>query len=99
MCSYSAEKEWGDGIRGLSMEAARLSLLKLEERPPHTKNWRPQLLVLVRLDDNLIPTHPKLLAFASQLKAGYVVKNKLLIFSFYFFWFTRQRFDCGWFCC
>ena len=65
-----AEKEWGDGIRGLSMEAARLSLLKLEERPPHTKNWRPQLLVLVRLDQNLIPTHPKLLAFASQLKAG-----------------------------
>ena len=52
------------------MEAARLSLLKLEERPPHTKNWRPQLLVLVRLDQNLIPTHPKLLAFASQLKAG-----------------------------
>ena len=65
-----AEKEWGDGIRGLSMEAARLSLLKLEERPPHTKNWRPQLLVLVRLDQNLIPTHPKLLAFARQLKAG-----------------------------
>ena len=67
---YRAEKEWGDGIRGLSMEAARFSLLRLEERPPHTKNWRPQLLVLVRLDENLIPTHPKILAFASQLKAG-----------------------------
>ena len=52
------------------MEAARFSLLRLEERPPHAKNWRPQLLVLVKLDENLIPTHPKLLSFASQLKAG-----------------------------
>ena len=67
---YRAEKEWGDGIRGLSMEAARFSLLRLEERKPHTKNWRPQLLVLVRLNESLIPTHPKILAFASQLKAG-----------------------------
>ena len=37
---YSAEKEWGDGLRGLSLQAARYSLLKLEEAPPHTKNWR-----------------------------------------------------------
>ena len=57
-------------MRGLSLQAARFSLLRLEENPPHTKNWRPQLLVLVRLDENLIPTHPKLLSFASQLKAG-----------------------------
>ena len=67
---FSAEKEWGDGIRGLSLQAARYSLLKLEEVTPHTKNWRPQLLVLVRLSGDLIPTHPKLLSFASQLKAG-----------------------------
>ena len=52
------------------MEAALYSLLRLEERPLHTKNWRPQLLVLVRMDGNLIPTHTKLLSFASQLKAG-----------------------------
>ncbi|CAB4064970.1 SLC12A4_6 [Lepeophtheirus salmonis] len=37
-----AEKEWGDGIRGLALSAARFSLLRLEEGPPHTKNWRPQ---------------------------------------------------------
>lgn len=27
----SAEKEWGDGIRGLALSAARYSLLRLEE--------------------------------------------------------------------
>lgn len=43
-----AEKEWGDGLRGLSMSAARYALLKLEEEPPHVKNWRPQLLVLAK---------------------------------------------------
>ena len=35
-----AEKEWGDGLRGLALQAARYSLLRLEEGPPHTKNWR-----------------------------------------------------------
>lgn len=38
--SSRAEKEWGDGIRGLSLSAARYALLRLEEGPPHTKNWR-----------------------------------------------------------
>lgn len=65
-----AEKEWGDGLRGLSLQAARYSLLKLEEAPPHTKNWRPQILVLMKPDVNFLPSHPKLLSFASQLKAG-----------------------------
>lgn len=35
-----AEKEWGDGIRGISLSAARFALMRLEEGPPHTKNWR-----------------------------------------------------------
>ncbi|XP_015451343.1 solute carrier family 12 member 6 [Pteropus alecto] len=65
-----AEKEWGDGIRGLSLSAARFALLRLEEGPPHTKNWRPQLLVLMKLDEDLHIKHPRLLTFASQLKAG-----------------------------
>ena len=38
LCSRG-EKEWGDGITGLSMSAAQRALLKLEEEP-HTKNWR-----------------------------------------------------------
>ncbi|KAG7482068.1 solute carrier family 12 member 4 [Solea senegalensis] len=65
-----AEKEWGDGIRGLSLSAARYALLRLEIGPPHTKNWRPQLLVLLKLDEDLHVKYPRLLTFASQLKAG-----------------------------
>ncbi|XP_043191237.1 solute carrier family 12 member 4-like isoform X4 [Amphibalanus amphitrite] len=65
-----AEKEWGDGIRGLALSAARFSLLRLEEGPPHTKNWRPQLLIFAKLDSELNLKYPKLITFASQLKAG-----------------------------
>lgn len=65
-----AEKEWGDGIRGLALSAARYSLMRLEEGPPHTKNWRPQILILAKLTDDLTPKYRKLFAFASQLKAG-----------------------------
>ncbi|CAK9808493.1 Solute carrier family 12 member 6 [Anthophora plagiata] len=67
---HGAEKEWGDGIRGLALSAARYSLLRLEEGPPHTKNWRPQILILAKLTDDLVPKYRKLFAFASQLKAG-----------------------------
>uniref|UniRef100_A0AAX7UYU3 Solute carrier family 12 member 7a n=1 Tax=Astatotilapia calliptera TaxID=8154 RepID=A0AAX7UYU3_ASTCA len=65
-----AVKEWGDGIRGLSLNAARYALIRLEEAPLHTKNWRPQLLVLCKLNSDLEVTHPRLLSFATQLKAG-----------------------------
>ncbi|CAL4060077.1 unnamed protein product, partial [Meganyctiphanes norvegica] len=65
-----AEKEWGDGIRGLALSAARYSLLRLEEGPPHTKNWRPQILILSKLTKDLVPKYKKLFTFASQLKAG-----------------------------
>ncbi|XP_077393202.1 solute carrier family 12 member 7-like isoform X2 [Festucalex cinctus] len=65
-----AEKEWGDGLRGLSLNAARYALTHLEEAPPHTKNWRPQLLVLCKLDSHLAVKHPRLLSFTTQLKAG-----------------------------
>merc|ERR1719433_1580472 len=65
-----AEKEWGDGLRGLALSAARFSLLRLEEGPPHTKNWRPQILILAKLDDKLNVKHKRLFTLASQLKAG-----------------------------
>ncbi|ESN90227.1 hypothetical protein HELRODRAFT_90889, partial [Helobdella robusta] len=65
-----AEKEWGDGIRGLAMSAARFALLRLEEGPPHVKNWRPQLLILIKGGENLDQKYRKLLTFSSQLKAG-----------------------------
>ncbi|XP_022110096.1 solute carrier family 12 member 4-like isoform X1 [Acanthaster planci] len=65
-----AEKEWGDGLTGLNLTAARYSLMRLEDRPPHTKNWRPQILVLCKLNNELKPKYRRILTFASQLKAG-----------------------------
>ncbi|CAF1089582.1 unnamed protein product [Rotaria sordida] len=70
-----AEKEWGDGIRGLSMSAARYALYRVDEAPPHTKNWRPQLLAFINVqrneeDELYALRHPRLLNFLYQLKAG-----------------------------
>ncbi|RVE70724.1 hypothetical protein OJAV_G00067120 [Oryzias javanicus] len=65
-----AEKEWGDGIRGISLSAARFALMRLEEGPPHTKNWRPQILVLVSMDATQNVEQPRLLSLTNQLKAG-----------------------------
>ncbi|XP_039093941.1 solute carrier family 12 member 7 isoform X1 [Hyaena hyaena] len=65
-----AEKEWGDGIRGLSLNAARYALLRVEHGPPHTKNWRPQVLVMLSLDEEQCVKHPRLLSLTTQLKAG-----------------------------
>lgn len=67
---YRSEKEWGDGIRGMALNAARYSLLRLEEGPPHTKNWRPQIMIMVKPTDENLPKYRKLFSFASQLKAG-----------------------------
>ena len=69
-CLFRAEKEWGDGLRGLALSAARFSLLRLEEGPPHTKNWRPQIMVLCKTDKKLNVKHKRLFSLASQLKAG-----------------------------
>uniref|UniRef100_A0A671SEP2 Solute carrier family 12 member 5a n=1 Tax=Sinocyclocheilus anshuiensis TaxID=1608454 RepID=A0A671SEP2_9TELE len=55
---------------GLSLSAARFALMRLEEGPPHTKNWRPQILVLVNMDSELNVEQPRLLSLTSQLKAG-----------------------------
>ncbi len=65
-----AEKEWGDGLRGLALSAARYSLLRLEAGPPHTKNWRPQIIILSKLDPKLNVKYKGMFALASQLKAG-----------------------------
>ena len=63
-----AAKEWGDGLRGLSIQAARFSLLRLEDDPPHTKNWRPQMLVFAKPEAN--GAEKAVITFAGQLKLG-----------------------------
>ncbi len=69
-----AEKEWGDGIRGLSMSAARYALFRVDEAQPHTKNWRPQLLAFINAqkneDDSYTLRHMRVMNFLYQLKAG-----------------------------
>lgn len=37
---FSAKKEWGDGIRGLALTTAQYSLMKIEDKDTHPKNWR-----------------------------------------------------------
>jgi potassium/chloride transporter 4/5/6 len=72
-----AEKEWGDGFKGLALSAARFALLNVDSKGiQHTRNWRPQTLVLypdpsmkdlyVNIDD----TRQGVLNFVAQLKAG-----------------------------
>ncbi|KAI6233821.1 hypothetical protein M3Y99_00873500 [Aphelenchoides fujianensis] len=74
-----AQKEWGDGLKGLKLSAARYALLNVDTRhEQHTRNWRPQLLVLYpnsalfHTPDqaSLLEKQEKLLGFVSQLKAG-----------------------------
>lgn len=54
----------------MALTAARYSLLRLEEGPPHTKNWRPQIMICAKPTDDNLPKYRKLFSFASQLKAG-----------------------------
>lgn len=53
--------------------------MRLEEGPPHTKNWRPQVLVLAKLNDDLSLKYRKMLSFASQLKAGKHLSEEMRI--------------------
>ena len=86
---YSAEKEWGDGLRGLALSAARFSLLRLEEGPPHTKNWRPQILILTKLDSKLNVKHKSIFSLASQLKAGKGWPSRLLFWPSFLDWLPQ----------
>uniref|UniRef100_A0A2C9K2U8 Amino acid permease/ SLC12A domain-containing protein n=1 Tax=Biomphalaria glabrata TaxID=6526 RepID=A0A2C9K2U8_BIOGL len=46
-----AEKEWGDGMTGLNMSGALYALMRLKQDYKHIKNWRPQVLVLLKMSD------------------------------------------------
>ncbi|KRZ03364.1 Sodium/chloride cotransporter 3, partial [Trichinella zimbabwensis] len=66
-----ANKEWGDGLRGFALSTAQYSLLQIEDdQNQHPKNWRPQLLVLLKMDEKRKNVNAKMLQLAGQLKAG-----------------------------
>lgn len=77
----SHQVKWGDGFQGLKFQIARNILQKLDFKV-HTKNWRPQLLVITEAsireetadggnsEEVLDVYEPELLGFASQLKGG-----------------------------
>ncbi|KFD56445.1 hypothetical protein M514_02549 [Trichuris suis] len=66
-----AKKEWGDGLRGFALSTAQYSLLQIEDSVhTHPKNWRPQLLILLKVDKRSDKVNAKALQFAHQLKAG-----------------------------
>ncbi|KRY75860.1 Solute carrier family 12 member 5, partial [Trichinella pseudospiralis] len=67
----TANKEWGDGLRGVALSTAQYSLLQIEDdQNQHPKNWRPQLLVLLKMDEKRENVNAKMLQLAGQLKAG-----------------------------
>ena len=75
----SEAKNWGDGFRGLYLSAAKSAIIKLGNMDmSHEKNWRPQLLVLTKVDWDMdennpdlgMPKHPNLITLAQHLKKG-----------------------------
>ena len=61
---FGAKKEWGDSVKGLHMTIAINSLKTLNSNiSTHTKNWRPQVLLLNKLkgDGSSVIKYPKLL--------------------------------------
>eukprot|EP00927_Polykrikos_kofoidii_P083178 TRINITY_DN8465_c0_g1_i1.p1 TRINITY_DN8465_c0_g1~~TRINITY_DN8465_c0_g1_i1.p1 ORF type:complete len:1014 (+),score=127.58 TRINITY_DN8465_c0_g1_i1:70-3042(+) len=70
--------KWGDGFQGMKFQVARNILMKIDS-DVHTKNWRPQLLVITSAsvtpaigdqEEQLHIADKDLLKFVSQLKGG-----------------------------
>jgi len=70
--------KWGDGFQGIKFQLAR-NILTHMDLTAHTKNWRPQLLVITGAsifeqtstqEEKLCVHDPALLSLASQLKGG-----------------------------
>jgi hypothetical protein len=69
------EAQWGDGMVGLTYERARSALQSLEklnaDKAMHTKNWRPQILLMSKVDPTSTElTQPKAIQLLQQLKGG-----------------------------
>jgi len=69
---FGGKKEWGDSVKGLHMSIAINSLRTLNNNiSTHTKNWRPQILLLNKFKENTTELkYPHLLDFCHSLKEG-----------------------------
>jgi potassium/chloride transporter 4/5/6 len=68
-----SEVDWGDGTKGFKLMWARNTLSSLgagENLDVHEKNWRPQVLALIKVEDDGAPTHLKVFDFLADLKKG-----------------------------
>ncbi|KAL3989847.1 Amino acid permease family protein [Acanthocheilonema viteae] len=69
-----ANKEWGNGMRAVSISTAQKALLTIDDsEASHPKDFRPQLLLLFPLkwqEDRTDLRYKRLLHLASQLKAS-----------------------------
>jgi hypothetical protein len=78
---HSSKVKWGDGFQGMKFQVARNILMHLD-LSTHTKNWRPQVLVVTKASapvgggeqdsrpETVVLEDPELVTFASQLKGG-----------------------------
>jgi amino acid transporter len=72
---YSHQVKWGDGFQGMKFQLAKNFLMHIDV-DLHTKNWRPQILVLTgaqpqfEQDEPVVVDNPNLLDFVAQLKGG-----------------------------
>lgn len=64
----SVEKEWGGGIEGFHLSSAVYALVKLGDKTTKVENWRPQLLLCAKLNENNDVLNNSLFDFAQQLK-------------------------------
>ena len=72
---WGANKEWGEGLKGLPISIAHVALSHLSDHASHTKNFRPQILVFLKCLYNesqrrWMIEHENVLNLLSQLKAG-----------------------------
>ena len=74
------KRDYGDSITGIELSVVRRLLLWLnrEDDHIHTKNWRPQILALIKTDQDGILARPQVLRLADQLKKG---KGLLMVHS------------------
>jgi len=65
-------KEWGSAMDGITFRLALSALVQLEQSQHQHVNWRPQVLILYRIqkDQQGISSHEGNLRFASQLRKG-----------------------------